>query len=391
MNAAILRAFALLVLLAASCGARAALPSTLSGSWFDPAHAGHGLSIELLDGDRALAYWFTYDPDGRPLHLLLDATVRDRTMRGPAYASRGLPFPGFDRAGYSLEAWGTIEITFSSCTAARLRFDASGPAGGPAYGRGDITLLRLASIGDLACAANTFPHAEPAVLLGESAGVAYRALVDARGATWIASTPTPLLAGSNTAPSMVSGAPRHDDTAAAAGAIVAEATARPGHAPEPLPEPGAPRARLARLRHGEGTLFVDLLDGAAPLALERDDDASVGVARPWESASLFGRSYDVRYETRVGPEVWTLDLSDDAFCLSTVRGACEWFGTIRVTERDRSVFEFELRGPASPGRGAADGDVADRGTGWIEWRDDEPERIVLVGENGLVAVGLLRD
>ena len=391
MNAALSRALALLVLLGASCAARAALPPTLSGSWFDPAHAGHGLSIELLDGDRALAYWFTYDPEGRPLHLLLDAAVRERTLRGPAYVSRGLPFPGFDRAGYSLEAWGTIEITFSSCTAARLRFDASGPAGGPAYGRGDIALVRLASIGDLACAGNTFPHVEPAVLLGEAAGIAYRALVDANGATWIAATPTPLIAASNTALSMVSGTARHDDGAIAAGAIVAEATARPGHAPEPLPEPGAPRARLVRLRHDEGAVFIDLLDGGMPLGLARDDDASVGVARAWDSASLFGRRYDVRYETRVGPEVWTLDLSDDTFCLSTLRGACEWFGTIRVSERDRSVFEFELRGPASPGRGAADGDVADRGTGWIEWRDDEPVRMVLVGENGLVAVGLLRD
>ena len=35
-----------------------------SGSWFDPARAGEGFVVQILDDGRALVTWFTYPPEG---------------------------------------------------------------------------------------------------------------------------------------------------------------------------------------------------------------------------------------------------------------------------------------------------------------------------------------
>ena len=36
---------------------------SLSGSWYNPDQDGHGLSIEVLDENRTLVYWYVYHPD----------------------------------------------------------------------------------------------------------------------------------------------------------------------------------------------------------------------------------------------------------------------------------------------------------------------------------------
>ena len=47
------------------------IDASFTGAWFDPTHDGEGFLIEILDGgpfgvsgNVALAYWFTYDPEG---------------------------------------------------------------------------------------------------------------------------------------------------------------------------------------------------------------------------------------------------------------------------------------------------------------------------------------
>jgi hypothetical protein len=38
--------------------------SRMSGSWYDPAHKGEGFLLEVLESNKAVIYWFTYDEAG---------------------------------------------------------------------------------------------------------------------------------------------------------------------------------------------------------------------------------------------------------------------------------------------------------------------------------------
>ena len=53
----------------------------LSGSWFDPARSGEGISMHLLDNDQALLYWFTFDEQGNPMWLFEVGKVQDRALQ----------------------------------------------------------------------------------------------------------------------------------------------------------------------------------------------------------------------------------------------------------------------------------------------------------------------
>jgi hypothetical protein len=393
-----LRAF--LVALALFAGAaRAELPATLSGSWYDPVQAGHGLSIEMLGGDRAIAYWFVYDELGAPVHLYLDGRVEGRTILGPAYLARGMRFGTFDRGGLALGHWGELAIAFESCDRARLRYDANGPAGGQQFGRGDIALSRLSSIGELACAPNTFPFVAPGVYRGlyestPSIDAPMRGLVDGNGRLWATSGttsaivtigPTTIQTSGPYAPVVVGAAPRHADTG-----IVADAVSYHSIEPNAPPPQGHPRslqiAFAAERVSGRSDLrpFEPLLD----FALDRDAAATARVAHPWTLALLQRRHYAFEVNGTM-PGRWLVRLGGYGFCLAPeLSNDCTWYGEITVADEARSEFTFVLRGPSEPGvRVAQSQPVHYRGTGWIEWNGDVPAEIVLVADGpfGVVA------
>jgi hypothetical protein len=43
-----------------------------SGAWYNHDQAGHGLSIQVLDDERTIAFWFTYTPYGFPMFLVIN-------------------------------------------------------------------------------------------------------------------------------------------------------------------------------------------------------------------------------------------------------------------------------------------------------------------------------
>ena len=65
--------------LAASTQAGAVtITRAFSSSWYDPDHAGHGLSLEVIDsaaGKSLVAYWYTFDSTGKPLWLIGQGVV----------------------------------------------------------------------------------------------------------------------------------------------------------------------------------------------------------------------------------------------------------------------------------------------------------------------------
>ena len=381
-------------LVAFASTAQAALPPTLSGSWFDPVHAGHGFSIEMLEGDRAIAYWFVYDEHGAPVHLYLDGRVDGRTIEGPAYLARGMRFGAFDPATRSLGHWGELSITFDSCTAARLRYDANGPAGGPRFGRGDIALARLASIGELECEPNTFPAVATGIYRGlqrHSSGLVspMRGLVDRAGRLWASSETINDGAGSTGgyAPVVVGATPRFSGDATVARAVAYESSV-------PYESLPATFERVLTVAfEGErvaGTSDVSLLAPRLDFALQRDAAASASVDHAWTLQAFFQRTFAFDVHGRL-PQRWVIRLGGYSFCLGPAGSTtCLWLGNLVVPEPGRSVFTFTLRGPAEPGGPNAQlQPIRYRGTGWIEWRGDDPAELVLVADGPLGIVARL--
>lgn len=119
--------------------ASAGLPASLDGSWYNPLQSGHGLTIERIDHDSALLFWHVFDPSGKPLTLYIETGLEGNTMKGEVLAPTGMRFGRFQESELALPFWGKVELAFSDCTRATLKYDS--PLAG--YGQGEIPLTRL--------------------------------------------------------------------------------------------------------------------------------------------------------------------------------------------------------------------------------------------------------
>jgi hypothetical protein len=108
-----------------------------SGTWFDPGHEGEGFIVEVLENDRALVYWFTYRADGSQRWLLGTGTVQgDRLLVDHMMDSRGGRFGSdFDPNDVSLQARGSLSISFLSCSEALVNFSIDNNGGHQALNR----------------------------------------------------------------------------------------------------------------------------------------------------------------------------------------------------------------------------------------------------------------
>jgi hypothetical protein len=114
-----------------------------SGSWYDPDRSGHGLSIEALDEERLVIYWYTYHPDGTPMWLITEADLDGDVARGKAFYHDGMVFGTFDPSALNRELWGTVSIRFLNCFTARLSYESDIGHDGVPFGSGEIDLVRL--------------------------------------------------------------------------------------------------------------------------------------------------------------------------------------------------------------------------------------------------------
>lgn len=121
----------------------------VSGTWFETDSPGQGLLVSVLSDDRMLVFWFTYDPDGRPLWLLGDGTFSGGTAEldviyDPAGPSFG---PDFDPDEFVAESWGTFTLRFLSCSEAVFDWASTLTE----FGSGQQQLSRLSTTAGLAC------------------------------------------------------------------------------------------------------------------------------------------------------------------------------------------------------------------------------------------------
>ena len=123
-----------------------------SGSWYDPARAGEGFTLEILEDGSAVVVWFTVPPAGSPARQgwILGQNGRvdaNRIVFEDVYTARGARFgAGFDPEDVVLSRWGRLEFTFESCTQGSVSY-----AGAEGYGSGTQALTRLTTLDELAC------------------------------------------------------------------------------------------------------------------------------------------------------------------------------------------------------------------------------------------------
>ena len=139
----------------AGCAPRHGLPGRpvlthagQSGSWYDPAHAGEGYTLQWLDDGRALVVWFSYDAEGRQYWMLGMGERDGERLRIPElHATRGARFGDqFDPEDVERFAWGQLDLDLG-CDGGPA--DYASPL--PGFGSGRLALARLTRLHRLAC------------------------------------------------------------------------------------------------------------------------------------------------------------------------------------------------------------------------------------------------
>jgi hypothetical protein len=102
-----------------------------SGAWFDPAHEGEGFLVEVLEGERAVVYWFTYQADGRQRWMLGVGSVDgNRIVFEQMLDSHGGRFGNdFVPGDVVLQDTGSLTISFQDCGNAIANYTIDGSGG----------------------------------------------------------------------------------------------------------------------------------------------------------------------------------------------------------------------------------------------------------------------
>lgn len=120
----------------------------LSGSWYDPSHAGEGYVLEVLIDRSALVYWFSFDPEGNRRWFFGTGEIQeDKLVFNQMLTTRGAIFgDGFDPESVVVDPWGTLELELV-CDIGTAAFEPT-EAGFP---DGTLDLTRLTYLSGLSC------------------------------------------------------------------------------------------------------------------------------------------------------------------------------------------------------------------------------------------------
>jgi hypothetical protein len=98
-------------------GGTAGYPVGLSGAWYNDDTVGQGWFVEVLSGEQALVYFFTYDENGSQAWNLEVGFIDGNKIVVPgSYAGTGTRFGSeFDQDDVTLEPFVDIELEFKGC------------------------------------------------------------------------------------------------------------------------------------------------------------------------------------------------------------------------------------------------------------------------------------
>jgi len=148
-----MKLFRLTRLMGIDCGASILPPvspeGALSGSWYDRTHSGEGFNVEILLDGRAVAYWFSYDPEGKRRWFFGLGEIRQGKLvfDDMQTSSGGIFGPDYDKDLVEYQPWGTLELDLD-CNGGTATY-ASTETG---FGSGTLNLIRLTNIDQLGCA-----------------------------------------------------------------------------------------------------------------------------------------------------------------------------------------------------------------------------------------------
>lgn len=123
------------------CGGGMQSPaSALTGSWFDPDHAGEGFIVQQLSASEALVYWFSYDAAGNQAWFFGTGSLANGVITIPELQqTQGGRFgDDFDPEDVTLSPWGSLTLTLG-CDSGTAEYvsDLEG------FGAGSQSLIRL--------------------------------------------------------------------------------------------------------------------------------------------------------------------------------------------------------------------------------------------------------
>jgi len=121
--------------------------AAVTGSWYDPATAGQGFVLHSADENTTVFSFYGFEDDGKPLwltgvagNMLETGYTTEVTM----YINSGGNFGSFTPDQISEEPWGTLNITFNTCSKATAEFDGLS-------GQQTMNMIRLAGLKGLEC------------------------------------------------------------------------------------------------------------------------------------------------------------------------------------------------------------------------------------------------
>jgi hypothetical protein len=126
-----------------------------SGLWYDPTRSGEGIELEILPGNKAVVYFFTYPASGVAGTQAWMYGIGDVVGNGIEFAD--IQRPSRDATGKMTPAhWGRVALVFDDCSNAGMRWD--GPSG---WGGMEVKLHRLLALNGLDCASGGAAPAQP--------------------------------------------------------------------------------------------------------------------------------------------------------------------------------------------------------------------------------------
>jgi hypothetical protein len=123
-------------------------PASLSGTWADPTHASEGFSLEVLNDDQAVVYWFSYGPDSERRWFYQLGEIQGSKLVFDNLLTTSGPIFGEKNALSSLQQtpWGEVELDLACMTGTATY--SSVEAG---FGSGTHNLKRITVLDGLGC------------------------------------------------------------------------------------------------------------------------------------------------------------------------------------------------------------------------------------------------
>ena len=120
-----------------------------SGMWYNPEQSGHGVTIEVLSGNRILVVWYAFDLFGNQIWLVGTGDYSGNSATVDVIISeQGLFPPDFVAEDVINTVWGSLQFDFVDCNHVDFSWT---PAEGIDYPTGSMRLSQLTGIDGLSC------------------------------------------------------------------------------------------------------------------------------------------------------------------------------------------------------------------------------------------------